>query len=86
MKYCKIHHLNLEKALLFPENQVICLKNWKLWRAQTATEFNIFCWNFAQVSYLPMSTKEGSGISRFLWVCANEAFFTFILASNSRSK
>ena len=45
-----------DEALLFPRNQVICLQNWKLWRAPTVTEFNIFCWNFANVSSL-MSTK-----------------------------
>ena len=45
-----------DEALLFPRNQVICLQNWKLWRAPTVTEFNIFCWNFANVSFL-MSTK-----------------------------
>ena len=31
------------------------LKTWK--RAPTAIEFNIFCWNFAHVFYLVMSTK-----------------------------
>ena len=35
MKLCKIRYLNLDKALLFPKNQVICLKNWKLRRAPT---------------------------------------------------
>ena len=57
-KLNKIGYLNLDKALLFPRNQVICLKIWKLWWA--ATKFNIFCWNFAHVSYLTMSTKECS--------------------------
>ena len=28
-------YLNSDKAVLFPRNQVICLKNWKLWRAPT---------------------------------------------------
>ena len=56
IKLCKIRYLNLDK--LFPRNQVICLKNWK--RAPTTIKFNIFCWNFAHVSYLTMSTKECS--------------------------
>ena len=58
----KIWYLNLGKALLFPRNQAICLKNWKLWRAPTTTKFSIFCWNFTHVSYLTMSTKGCSGI------------------------
>ena len=45
IKLYKIRYLNLDKALLFPRNQAICLKNWKLWRAPTTTKFNIFCWN-----------------------------------------
>ena len=31
------------------------------YRAPTTTEFNIFCWSFTYVSYLPMSTNECSG-------------------------
>ena len=61
----KIRYLNLDKALLFPRNQAICLKNRKLWRAPTTTMFNIFCWNFAHVSYLAISTK---GCSRFFLI------------------
>ena len=30
IKLSKIRYLNLYKALLFPRNQVICLKNWKI--------------------------------------------------------
>ena len=51
IKQCKILYKTLDKALLFSRNQVICLKNRKLWRAPA----NIFFWNF--VSYLSMSTK-----------------------------
>ena len=65
IKSCKIQYLNLDKALLFPRNQVLCLKNWKLWLAPTNTEFNFFCWNFAHVSYLTMSTKGCSGFLLF---------------------
>ena len=62
----KIRYLNLDNALLFPINQVICLKNWKLWRATTTTrKFNIFGLNFAHVSYLTMFTKECSGFFFF---------------------
>ena len=61
----KIRYLNLDKALLFPRNQAICLKNRKLWRAPTTTMFNIFGWNFAHVSYLAISTK---GCSRFFLI------------------
>ena len=60
IKWCKIPYKNLDKALLFSKIQVFYLKNWKLWRAPTI-EFNIFCWNFAHVSYLPMSAKGCSG-------------------------
>ena len=38
-------------------NQVFCLKIWKFWRAPTNLQFSIFCWNFAQIFYLPLSTK-----------------------------
>ena len=41
-----MRYLNLDKALLFPKNQVICLKNLKLWRAPTTVEFNIFLLKF----------------------------------------
>ena len=51
----------LDKALLFPGNQVFCLKSWKLWRAPTVIEFNYFCWNFTYVFYLPMPKKGCSG-------------------------
>ena len=46
-------------------NQVFCLKNWKLWQAPITMEFNKFGWNFVYVFYLPMSTKESSGIFLF---------------------
>ena len=40
----------------------------KFWRAPTTIEFNIFCWNFAHLSFLPVSTKGCSWffiLSRF---------------------
>ena len=56
---------SLGKALLFWRNQVFCLRNWKLWRAPSTTEFNFFCWNFAHFFFLPM--------------CAYSGFFLFCL-------
>ena len=50
---------------MFSWNQVFCLKNWKLWRAPTTIEFNKLSWNFAHVSYLPMSRKRCSGFVLF---------------------
>ena len=74
----------------------ICLKNWKLWRAPITLHFNIFCWNFAHVFYLPMPTKQCVGFFLFLLDLALFAkikkktgfytlvFYTFI--NNSKSK
>ena len=42
IKLYKIRYLNFDKALLFPRNQAIWQKNWKLWRAPTTTKFNVF--------------------------------------------
>ena len=50
IKWCQISFKYLDKAVLFPRNQVFCLKIWKLWRASTTLQVNIFCWNFAHVS------------------------------------
>ena len=65
IKWCKTPHRNLDKALLFLRNQTFFLKIWKLWRAPTILQFNIFCWNFAHVFYLPMSTKACVGFFLF---------------------
>ena len=54
IKLCKIRYLKLDKALIFPRNQVICLKNWKIWRAPTTIKFNIF---FAEI-LLTFPTKQ----------------------------
>ena len=40
-------------------------EKWKLWRAPTTKEFNIFCWNFAHVFYLVMSAKASVGFFLF---------------------
>ena len=50
IRYCKIPYKNLDKPGIFSGI-------WKLWRAPTTLRFNIFCWNFIHVFYLPMSTK-----------------------------
>ena len=71
------------KALLFSGNQVLFLKNWKLWRVSTTIVLNIFCWNFAHVSYWPMSSKGCLGFFNLFrsWViCKNKrrsGFYTF---------
>ena len=51
--------------LMFSRNKVFCSKTWKRWRAPTTIEFNIFGWNFAHVSYQPMSTKAYFGLLLF---------------------
>ena len=66
IKLCKIQYLNLDQALLFSRNQVVCLKNWKLWRAPTTTDFNNFFWNFAHICCLIMSTKRSSRFFYFV--------------------
>ena len=38
----------------------------KFWQAPTTVDFNIFCWNFAHLSYLPVSTKGCSGFFYFV--------------------
>ena len=64
IKLHKIRYLSLDKALLFPRNQAICLKNSELWQASTTAKF-IFCWNLAHVSCITMSTKGCSGFFLF---------------------
>ena len=55
----------IDKALMFLWNKVFCLKNIKFWQTPTTIEFNIFCWNFAHVSYLSISRKACSGFLKF---------------------
>ena len=71
IKYCKIPYKSVDKALLFSRNEVFCLKNWKLWRAPTTLDFNNFCWNFAHVPYLPISTK---GFAECFYVLYNLSY------------
>ena len=85
---------NLDKALLFLRNQVFCLKIWKLWQAPTTLQFNIFCWNFAHVFYLPMSTKECVDFFKFYLdlakikkdLVSTHSFFTLLLITQDLNK
>ena len=52
----------LRQTSIISKKQVFCLKNWKLSQAPSTIEFNIFCWIFAHVFYLVISTK---GCARF---------------------
>ena len=81
--------LSLRKQRLFYP------KSWKLCWASTSIEFNIFCWNFAQVSYLPMPTIGCSGffilfrssvIEKLGFCECVETRSFLILANSSRSK
>ena len=33
-----MRYLNLDKAVLYPRNKVICMKNWKLWQGLSTLE------------------------------------------------
>ena len=89
------HTMLYPGPLLLSRNEVFCLKNWKLRRAPTALEFNIFCWNFAHVFYLVMPTKVCVGFFFLFrsWVinksvknkCVETRSF-LIFANNRRSK
>ena len=69
----------------------------KIWRAPTTLQFNIFCWNFVHVFYLPMSTKAYVGFYLFcldLELFANikkdlvstHSFFTLLLIAQDLNK
>ena len=54
-------------------------ENWKLWWASTTTEFNIFSWIFAHVSYLPISAKGWSEFFLFWsWDIDKPGFCDFV--------
>ena len=92
------------QILKFRQSSILSMKpgylteNWKLCRAPTNVEYNVFRWNLAHVSYLIMSTKGRSIIfiffrswvidknvkTRSLWICTNQLFL--ILENNSRSR
>ena len=86
---------------MFPRNQILCLKIWKLWRAPTTLQLNIFCWHFAHIFYLPISTKWCVGLFRIFFilfrswlVCKkikktwflHTRFFTFLLITYGLNK
>ena len=85
IKQCKISYKNSDKSLLFSRNQLFFLKNRKFWRAPTTIELNILYWNFAHVSYFPISTKECSGffffffISWVIWKNLKDLVSTYLL-------
>ena len=59
-----------------------------VWQAPTTIDVNIFCWNFAHVFYLVMSTE---GCARFFLFCLDletkcvETMSFLIFANNSKS-
>ena len=67
IKWCKIPYKNLGKVLSFSRNQVFCLKIWKLWRAPTTIQFNIF---FAE-------TSQTFPIYQCLQKCVRDFFILF---------
>ena len=78
------------KGLSFLRNQVFCMKNWKLWRAPTTTEFNIFL-KFCTRFLLNNVYKSVFGIFFFFvlilsWVCRNQVFFNFFKKFKNKKK
>ena len=53
--------LKFKQSIFISKKPGYLSENLKTWRAPIAIEFNIFCWNFAHVSVLPVSTKDCSG-------------------------
>ena len=80
---------NLDKAL-FSRKQAFCLKNSqnrKIWWVPTTIDFNNFCWNFAHVPYLPMSTKRSVLfliLFRTWVICQNQKIFGFYKLTKAR--
>ena len=80
--------ITFKQSFFISKKLVYFLKNGKLWPAWTALKFNIYYWNFAHVSALPMSTKI---CSEFFWFffrssvidkhgfceCGNQVLFYF---------
>ena len=63
----------------------------------TTPQFNIFCWKFPHVSYLPMSTKVYAGFFFFVYILSflqklkepgfyTLVFFTFLLITQDLDK
>ena len=68
-------HTKLRQSSIVFEKPDFCLKIWKHWRAPTTLQFYIFCWTFAHVSYLPMST---TGYAEFFPFCSDLKLFAKI--------
>ena len=79
------------------EKPGILSENWKLWRAPAILQFNFFCWNFAHVFYLQMSTKECVGFFSFHLdlelfakdekdLVSKNSFFTLLLITQDLNK
>ena len=95
IKLCKIRYLNYSRLALFPRNQGFFPKNCKFWRASTTIEFNIFCWDFAQIFCLVCLQKDVRNFFYLFrsWVihksvkndCVETRSF-LIFENNSRSK
>ena len=86
-----------QSFIAFEKPGIFFLKIWKLWRGPTTLKFNIFCWNFAHVFYLPMSTKERVGFISFyldlelfakikLDLVSTHSFFTLLLITQDLNK
>ena len=84
-----------QNSIVF-EKPGILSEKLKTWRAPTTIHFNNFCWNFAHVPYLPMSTKGCAGffiLFRTWVICQNKkkipGFYTLTetrFINNLRSK
>ena len=61
----KIRFLNLDQTLLFLRSQVICLKNWKLWRAVTTSKFIFFLSKLCKFPTLQCVQKDVPDILYF---------------------
>ena len=68
IKLCKIQYWNFDKALAFPRNQIICLKNWKPWRTPTAVKFNILGVKSLHMFCLTNVNKRVCGIFFILFI------------------
>ena len=81
-----------QSSIVF-EKPGILSENLKTLTSSNYLQFNIFCWNFTHVSYLPMSTK---GCLGFFLFCLDLELFAkrpgfyalafYIFINNSRSK
>ena len=59
-----------QSSIIF-EKPGLLFEKLKILTSPATIEFNISCWNFAHVSYLPMSKKGCSGLILFWVICKN---------------